>query len=326
LVTARTLQIDVHLTDADHTHALREDTRRGLLATPKEIAPLWFYDDLGSTLFEAITRIPAYYPTRREREILEREAARIARLTAADTLVELGSGSSEKTRLLLDALADAGRLRRFVPFDVSEPFLRTAAATLAAAYPGVEVHAVVGDFGRHLDRLPRGGRRLVAFLGSTIGNLTPAARTAFLRDVAAGLAPGDAFLVGTDLVKDESRLVAAYDDPAGVTAAFNRNALSNLNRTLGANFDPERFRHVARWDAEHERIEMLLVADSEQVVKVPDLDLKVRFAAGEALRTEISTKFRRDGVTADLAAAGLRMTRWWTDQHGDFALSLSVPA
>jgi L-histidine N-alpha-methyltransferase len=322
---ARTLQIDVHLSDADHLDALRSETRRGLLATPKELAPLWFYDDLGSTLFEAITRVPAYYPTRTERGILEREAGSIARLTGADTLVELGSGSSEKTRILLDALEATGNLRRFVPFDVSEEFLRAAAATLASAYPHVAVHAVVGDFGRHLDRLPRGGRRLVAFLGSTIGNLTPEARGAFLRDVAAGLADGDAFLLGTDLVKEPARLVAAYDDPAGVTAAFNRNALTNLNRTLRASFDPERFRHVARWDAERERVEMLLVSETDQVVGIDDLGIEVRFAAGEPLRTEISTKFRRDGITADLAAAGLHLQHWWTDAGGDFALSLSIP-
>jgi len=240
--------------------------------------------------------------------------------------VELGSGTSEKTRLLLDALSEHGTLRRFVPFDVSEPTLRDAATAIELDYDGVDVHAVVGDFERHLDRLPAGGTRLVAFLGGTIGNLDPAGRAEFYRTVAAGLGPGDALLLGTDLVKDTSRLEAAYDDAAGVTAAFNRNVLSVLNRELGADFVPEHFGHVARWNPAEEWIEMRLRSDGAQTVHVTQLDLDVEFAAGEEMRTEISAKFRRDRVEAELAAAGMTVVAWWADPDDDFALSLSAPS
>jgi L-histidine Nalpha-methyltransferase len=245
-------------------------------------------------------------------------------VTKADTLIELGSGTSEKTRLLLDALRSAGTLTRFVPFDVSETTLRDAATAVVAEYPGVSVHAVAGDFERHLDRLPGGGRRLVAFLGGTIGNLLPDARARFLAEIAAGIGGDDAFLLGTDLVKDPTRLVAAYDDAAGVTAEFNRNVLRVLNRELGADFDPDRFEHVARYDAEHEWIEMRLRSTEAQVVNVPALGLVVPFRAAEEMRTEVSSKFRRDRVARELAAAGLRLIEWWTDPAGDLALSLSV--
>jgi L-histidine N-alpha-methyltransferase len=326
--TSPRLRVDVHLGPDDLRRALEYDARVGLTASPKDLPPKWFYDERGCELFDEITRLPEYYPTRAERTILEARAADIARATGADTLVELGSGTSEKTRLLLHALADAGTLRRFMPFDVSEPTLRWAAVAIEAEYPGVEVHAVVGDFERHLGDLPRDrhDRRVVAFLGGTIGNLAPAARAAFLADVAAGLADGDAFLLGTDLVKDPARLEAAYDDAAGVTAAFNRNVLSVLNRELGANFAPARFDHVAQWLPDEEWIEMRLRSSSDQAVRVPDLDLGVEFAAGEEMRTEISAKFRREGIEAELAAAGLGLREWWTDAPGDFALSLAVPA
>ena len=253
-----TVRVDVHLGPTDLHDALAADARRGLNATPKDLPPKWFYDDRGSQLFDEITRLEEYYPTRAERAILVERADEIAAVSGADTLIELGSGTSEKTRLLLDALARAGRLRRFVPFDVSEQTLRDAALAIDEEHPGVEVHAVVGDFERHLELLPRGGRRLVAFLGGTIGNLPPATRAEFLASVAAGLEPGDSFLLGTDLVKAVVRLIAAYDDTAGVTAAFNRNLLLVLNRELGADFDPEAFAHVARWNAESEWIEMWL--------------------------------------------------------------------
>ncbi len=320
------VRVDVHLGPADLHDALASDARRGLTAAPKELPPKWFYDDRGSQLFDEITRLEEYYPTRAERAILVERADEIAAVAGADTLIELGSGTSEKTRLLLDALARAGRLRRFVPFDVSEQTLRDAARAIDEEHPGVEVHAVVGDFERHLDQLPRGGRRLIAFLGGTIGNLPPATRAAFLVAVAAELEPGDSFLLGTDLVKDVDRLVAAYDDASGVTAAFNRNVLLVLNRELGADFDPDAFAHVARWNAESEWIEMWLRSNSAQVVKVPELDLVVELAAGEEMRTEISAKFRRAGIEAELGAAGLALTHWWTDPAGDFALSLSTPA
>ena len=305
---------------------MRADARSGLTANPKVLPPKWFYDEEGCRLFDEITRLPEYYPTRTERAILEARAGDVAARTSADTLVELGSGTSEKTRLLLDALSAQGSLRRFVPFDVSEPTLRDAAAAIEIEYPGVDVHAVVGDFERHLDRLPVGGTRLVAFLGSTIGNLDPKGRAHFYRSIAAGLAPDDALLLGTDVVKDTGRLEAAYDDAAGVTAAFNRNVLAVLNRELAADFAPERFAHVARWNEAEEWIEMRLRSQVTQTVRVEELDLEVEFADGEEMRTEISAKFRRERVEAELAAAGLALTTWWTDPAGDFALSLSTPS
>jgi L-histidine N-alpha-methyltransferase len=318
------VRVDVHLEPDAMVRALEADVRAGLSSAPKTLPPKWFYDDRGCELFEAITRLPEYYPTRAERAILVDRAPAIARITGADTLVELGSGTSEKTRLLLDALVGAGTLRRFVPFDVSEEMLGTAAATVSADYPGLDVHAVVGDFEHHLDQIPGGGRRVVAFLGSTIGNLAPEARAKFLAEVSAGLAPGDALLLGTDLVKDVDRLLAAYDDAQGVTAEFNRNVLYVMNRDLGARFDVDAFTHVARWDATDEWIEMRLRSDREQTVTIERLGMRVQFARDEELRTEISAKFRREGVERELEAAGLEMAEWWTDPAGDFALSLSL--
>jgi L-histidine N-alpha-methyltransferase len=320
---ARPPVIDVHLSPDDITDALRDDARAGLADTPKHLPPKWFYDDRGSELFDAITRLPEYYPTAREREILQREAATVADRSGADTLVELGSGTSDKTRVLLDAFTAGGRLAGFQPFDVSEGILRWAAAHLAEEHPGLAVHGVVGDFERHLHLLPREGRRMVAFLGGTIGNFPPAQRAAFLADLSANLRPGDSLLLGTDLVKDPARLVAAYDDAAGVTAEFNRNVLRVLNRELHANFEPDRFAHVARWNAEQEWIEMWLRSDGPQHVVVKALDLDLEFADGEELHTEISAKFRRERVAAEVGAAGLELSEWWTDAAGDFALSLS---
>jgi L-histidine N-alpha-methyltransferase len=320
------VQLTYHLGPDDAAEALRADALAGLTATPKELPPRWFYDERGSELFDRITRLPEYYPTRTERSILEARAGEIAAASGADVLVELGSGTSEKTRLLLTALREAGTLRRFVPFDVDPSVLRLAGAALAEEYPGLEVEGVVGDFTRHLGELPTDGRRMVAFLGSTIGNLAPAERTAFLAELAGTLHPGDSFLLGTDLVKDPARLVRAYDDAEGVTADFNRNVLVVLDRELKADFDPEAFEHVALWDAEHEWIEMRLRSIRDQVVNVAELDLGVPFAAGEEMRTEISAKFRREGVERELAAAGLTMTHWWTDPAGDFGLSLAQPA
>ncbi len=317
------VRVDVFLTSADLDAALRADVARGLTSSPKELPPKWFYDERGSRLFDEITRLDEYYPTRREREILQPHADDVA-ATGADTLVELGSGTSEKTRLLLEAMSRAGCLRRFVPFDVDEVTLRAAAEAIASEYEGVDVHAIVGDFEHHLGRIPGGGRRVIAFLGGTIGNLRPGPRADFIRRIAAGMGDGDAFLLGTDLVKDIDRLETAYDDASGVTAEFNRNILRVVNRRLGADFDPERFTHVARFDKDNEWIEMLLRSDVEQTVHVPALELTVAFAEGEEMRTEISTKFRRSGVESELAAAGLRVAAWWTDSHEDFALSLSV--
>ncbi len=315
--------MEVHLSPEDLRAALRRDVAAGLSSTPKELPPKYFYDARGSELFDEITRVAEYYPTRCERSILEERAAEIAGLSGADTLVELGSGTSEKTRLLLDAFAGAGRLRRIVAFDVSEPTLRSAADTLAREYPQADVRAVVGDFEHHLGAIPTGGRRLVAFLGGTIGNLPPKQRSRFLSEVASLLAPGDGLLLGTDLVKDVGRLEAAYDDAGGVTAEFNRNVLHVVNRELGADFVPERFTHVARFDPDEEWIEMWLRSTGEQQVTVADLGLTVGYDDGEAMRTEISAKFRRRGVEAELGDADLALARWWTDGDGDFAVSLS---
>jgi L-histidine Nalpha-methyltransferase len=316
-------RVDVHLSPEELKAALRDDVFAGLTSTPKELPPKWFYDARGSDLFDQITRLPEYYPTRCERRILEERADEIARLSGADTLVELGSGSSEKTHLLLEAMATTGRLARIVAFDVSEPTLRHAAATLAREYPEADVRAVVGDFEHHLGTIPTGGRRLVAFLGGTIGNLAPKPRAYFLAELAGLMAPGDGLLLGTDLVKDVARLEAAYDDAAGVTAEFNRNVLHVVNRELGADFVPDDFAHVARFDPEEEWIEMWLRAGEAHQVAVADLGLEVDFAAGEAMRTEISAKFRRQGVEAELGDADLSVARWWTDPDGDFAVSLS---
>jgi L-histidine N-alpha-methyltransferase len=305
---------------------LAADVRAGLTATPKTLPPKYFYDARGSELFEQITRLAEYYPTRAEAAILRERAFAVGQLTGAQSLVELGSGTSEKTRLLLQALASAGTLRRFVPFDVDPAVLKDASASVAEEFPEIDVEPMVGDFEHHLSLLPRYPRRLLVFLGSTIGNLEPAQRRAFLATVRAALGDGDAFLLGTDLVKPAERLVAAYDDAQGVTAEFNKNVLAVLNRELGADFDLEAFAHVAAWDAEQERIEMRLRSLRSQVVRIASLELDVPFDGGEELRTEVSAKFRRDGVTAELAEAGLRLREWWTDPAGDFALSLSVPA
>ncbi|HET9383319.1 MAG TPA: L-histidine N(alpha)-methyltransferase [Streptomyces sp.] len=302
--------------------ALRADVLAGLTATPRTLPPKWFYDARGSELFERITRLPEYYPTRAEREILRDRSAEIAAATGARTLVELGSGSSEKTRHLLDALD--GPLT-YVPVDVSGSALTLAGRALAAERPGLEVHALIADFTAALALPATPGPRLVAFLGGTIGNLLPGERAAFLSSVRALLSPGDALLLGTDLVKDEEVLVRAYDDAAGVTAAFNKNVLAVINRELGADFRPDAFDHVALWDPGREWIEMRLRSRTAQTVKVPALDLAVGFAAGEDLRTEVSAKFRRESVRAGLDAAGLDLARWWTDPAGRFALSLSGP-
>jgi L-histidine Nalpha-methyltransferase len=318
------LAVDVRFTPEERAQALRADALRGLTSSPKELSPQWFYDERGSELFDAITRLPEYYLTDREREILRDRAGAVAELTQANTLVELGSGTSEKTRLLMDALADADHLRRFVPFDVSEETLRASAAAIVHEYPGLEVHAVVGDFGRHLSFLPEGRRRLVAFLGSTIGNLLPAERARFLESVEDTLNPGEALLLGVDLVKNVGRLEAAYNDSIGLTAEFNRNILNVLNRELRGNFEPEQFAHVARWDGDNEWIEMVLRSDRDQEVELTELELRVSFAAGEEMRTEISAKFRRDGVEDELADAGLELQRWWPHASGDFALALAT--
>ena len=314
------------LDSSDLAAAMARDVRAGLTATPKTLPPKYFYDAAGSELFDQITRLPEYYPTRTERSILLKRAREIARATAAQTLVEIGSGTSEKTRILLSALREQGSLERFVPFDVDPAVLTDASDAITHEYPGVAVDAVVGDFEQHLDLLPQHPSTLLAFLGSTLGNLEPAQRHAFYVAVRTVLSQGGAFLLGTDLVKPTDRLIAAYDDAAGVTAEFNKNVLTVINRVLGGDFDLESFEHVALWNAEDEWIEMRLRSLRAQRVHITALNLDVDFAEGEEMRTEISAKFRRATVEDELSAAGLRLERWWTDPAGDFALSLSVPA
>jgi dimethylhistidine N-methyltransferase/ergothioneine biosynthesis protein EgtC len=320
------VQIDRRLPERFFEASLRADVLAGLTATPKSLPPKWFYDERGSELFDKITLLDEYYPTRAERSILTERAAEIAALTKASTLVELGSGTADKTRLLLDALRDEGTLTEYVPVDVSESALVTAAERMLARYQGLTVQAVHSDFTEHLGLPEAGGRWLVAFLGSTIGNLLPSERAEFLSGLRSRLREGDAVLLGTDLVKDPAVLVAAYDDAAGVTADFNKNILNVLNAELDGNFDLDQFEHVAIWNPHAEWIEMRLRSSVEQVVDLRAISLTVPFAAGEELRTETSAKFRRDGITAELAAAGLTLRHWWTDKGGRFGLSLSVPA
>jgi L-histidine N-alpha-methyltransferase len=324
--TADAIRIESHL-DGSQERSLADDALDGLTRPFKELPPKHFYDARGAELFDQICELPEYYPTRAERAILEERAEEIAELTGAVELVELGSGTAAKTRVLLDALYSAGTLRRYVPVDVTESMVRECAETLTDEYPGLQVHGVIGDFERHLDRLPEAvGPRIVAFLGGTIGNFPPGSRRRFLRGIARLLGPDDHLLMGTDLVKDPGVLQAAYDDEAGVTAEFNRNVLAVLNRELQADFRPEDFEHVALFDSEHEWIEMRLRARREHTAFVRDLDLSVHFDAGEELRTEISAKFTPERVEGDLAAAGLELVRWLTDPDEFFALTVSRPS
>lgn len=318
--------LDRHLTADDLDKTLRQDVMDGLSATPKALPPKWFYDERGSALFEQITQLDEYYLTRRERTILVRRSAEIASVSQAVTLLELGAGSGEKTRLLLRALQQAGTLREYVPVDVSGDYLAAAAGQIADEYPDVSVHAIVADYERHLHLLPRQGRRLIAFLGSTIGNLLPGERNTFLSQLAATMGAGDRLLLGADLVKDPARLVRAYDDAQGVTAEFNHNVLHVINRRLDADFAPASYEHVALWDDRNEWIEMRLRSPRDHLVRVRALNLTIPIAAGEEIRTEISAKFRLEGLAAELAAAGLTLDRSWTDPAGDFILCLARPA
>ena len=321
-----TIAIDVHL-DADASAAMAADVREGLSASPKELSPKYFYDERGSQLFEQITELPEYYPTRRERQILNAMATEIlAAAGSPGTLVELGSGSASKTRVLLSAMRDASLLRTYVPVDISEEITQETAHELVEEYPGLEVRGLVCDFETDLERVPSDGEaRLMAFLGGTIGNLYPGERREFLTRIAAMFGPDDHLLLGTDLVKETARLEAAYDDAAGVTAEFNKNVLAVLNRELGADFDLEAFEHVARYDAREERMDIRLRSLAEQSVQLADLDLTVEFASGEEMRTEISAKFTRERLECVYAEAGLELRGWFTDPAGDYALSLARP-
>lgn len=305
--------------------AMRNDIRDGLTSDAKFIPSKYLYDDRGSDLFEQITALPEYYPTRTELQILLEHSDEIARAVGAEFLLELGSGASTKTRALLDAMGREGSLRGYVPTDVSTGALDGAIARLSEAYPDLELAPAVADFDLHLADLPAPGRRLFAFLGSTIGNYTPTARKDFFTRMAEAMAPGEGLLLGADLVKDVHRLEAAYDDSAGVSAAFALNVLEVLNRELDADFDVASFEYVAPWNATEEFIDMRVRATRDLDVHLGALGLDVHLDAGEVIRTEISTKFRRDSLTAELAAAGLTVEHWWTDSQEDFALLLARP-
>jgi L-histidine N-alpha-methyltransferase len=322
-----TVQLDSWLSE-DEERSLANDVLDGLTKPFKELAPKHFYDSRGSELFEQICEQPEYYPTRTELAILGERAPEIVQATEAAELVELGAGASDKARLLLDAMRDAGTLRRYVPLDVSQSVVQEAARTLVEDYDALEVHGVVGDFERHLEHVPGtdGTARVVALLGGTIGNFPPGTRRNVLGKIATLLGPDDRLLLGTDLVKDPRIIEAAYNDSAGVTAAFNRNLLHVLNRELDADFQPDAFEHVAFYDRRNEWVEMRLRATRACSVLIAGLDLRVDFAAGEELRTEISAKFTRAHVEADLEAAGLELERWFTDDEELFAVTMARPA
>ncbi|HSK49682.1 MAG TPA: L-histidine N(alpha)-methyltransferase [Solirubrobacterales bacterium] len=322
-----TIEIEVHL-DADAAATMRRDVRRGLLATPKELSPKYFYDERGSQLFERITELAEYYPTRAEREILAGRSREILTAAGAPTaLVELGSGSAAKTRHLLSAMKGLGCLDTYVPVDISEEITHSTAACLVEEYPGLAVQGLVCDFERDLERVPGDlGPRLIAFLGGTVGNLYPDQRQEFLTRLRALMGPGDCLLLGTDLTKETGRLELAYDDPAGVTAEFNKNVLTVLNRELGADFAPDLFAHIARYDAEAAWMDIGLRSLAAQQVRLEGLGLDVEFAAGEEMRTEISAKFTRERLEEIYVDAGLELRGWFTDAAGDYALSLASPS
>jgi L-histidine N-alpha-methyltransferase len=321
------IAIDIHL-DADTASEMASDVRDGLSAWPKELAPKWFYDERGSQLFERITELEEYYPTRAERSILADRAADIVLAAGSPgTLIELGSGSAAKTRVLLDAMRAAGSLEVYAPVDISEEITQETAEALVEEYPGLHVHGLVCDFERHLERVPQAvPPRMIAFLGGTIGNLYPGPRRDFLERIRALLDPGDHLLLGTDLIKDRGRLELAYDDPEGVTAEFNKNVLQVLNRELDGDFDLDCFEHVARFDEREERMDIRLRSTCDQDVKLEAIDLVTHFAVGEEMRTEISTKFSRPRLEAVYADAGLELVGWFTDEAEDYALSLARPS
>lgn len=317
---------EVRLDDDWAAHALVNDVRRGLGRTPRTLPPKWLYDDHGSDLFDEITRLPEYYPTEAEREILKLAAADIVAKSSADVLVELGSGTSDKTRVLLDAFTQRDQLKKFVAVDVSAATLRTAADQLSDTYPEVAIHGIVGDFTLHLSSIPTGGRRMVAFLGGTVGNLFVEERRAFLGVLADTLEPGDSVLLGTDLVKSADRLIAAYNDSQGVTAAFVRNVLAVLNRELGADFDISAFDYVPFWDASLERMDLRLRAVGDQRVRIPRAQIELELHDGEEIRVEISSKFRPEGIATELEQAGFAVSGFWTDARQDFGLTLAIRA
>jgi len=316
-------EVLVLLDDEWARRSLVDDVRSGLAEVPRSLSPHWLYDDRGSDLFDQITRLPEYYPTECEREILAREASSVVSLTGADVVVELGSGTSDKTRTLLDAFHAVGRLSEFIALDVSEQTLRTAVAALGARYPNALVRGIVGDFNQHLGSIPHSGRRMIAFLGGTLGNYTAPARREFLASVSAALDTGEHLLLGVDLVKPRERLIAAYHDEHGLTEAFIRNALDVVNDELGANFVQDRFEYICLWDETEERVDMRLRSRLAQQVSIPGADLVIEVAAGEDIGIEISTKFRAQRLGGELAAEGLAVVAVWTDANDDFALVLA---
>jgi L-histidine N-alpha-methyltransferase len=320
-----TVEIEVDLPDGGALAGMAEVVREGLSCPFKELPPKFFYDERGSELFERITEQPEYYPTRCEREILAARGGEIVAAAQPRTLIELGSGAATKSRVLLDAMRDAGTLERFVPVDISEEITRRVAGELVGEYPGLVVEGIVCDYETHLERIPRPEGALIAFLGGTIGNFRPGPRRSFLARIATLMYPGDRFLLGTDLVKDAATLEAAYNDAAGVTAAFNKNVLDVLNRELEANFDPDAFEHVAFWDPDNEWIDIRLRALTEQFVDLRALDMRAHFSRNEEMRTEISTKFTRERIESSYADAGLELLEWWTDADDRYALSLARP-
>jgi len=316
------ITVSSHLSDDWAELAMREDIAKAFTSRPIVLPPKWLYDDRGSQIFDAITRLPDYYPTEAERALLEAHAADIAATTGATTVVELGSGTSDKTRTLLDAFSATGQLELFVPFDVSAATLHEAADMLTARYPGVSVDAVAGDFTRHLGHLPTDGHRMMAFLGGTIGNFYPSERAAFLDAVAQTLRPGEWLLLGVDLYKDVDRIIAAYHDDTGVSEAFNKNVLAVINRELGANFDLDAFTYIPFWNPTHHRVEMRLMSDRAQSIRIADLELDVDLAAGEEIRVEISSKFRPADIIGEVTNAGFELAELWSG-NGDFGLLLA---
>jgi L-histidine N-alpha-methyltransferase len=321
--TTDQVTIDVHLPASGPLAGMADDVREGLSCPFKELPPKYFYDERGSELFERIMELPEYYPTRAERSILDARAADVVAAANPATLIELGSGSATKTRCLLDAMRDAGTLETYVPVDISEEITRRTAETLVGEYEGLRVHGVICDYETHLERVPREEGAIIAFLGGTIGNFRPAPRRSFLARIATLMYPGDRFLLGTDLVKDRARLEAAYDDSAGVTSEFNKNVLTVLNREFDADFEPERFEHVAFFDEDNSWIDIRLRSTCEQFIDLRELDMRCHFARNEEMRTEISTKFTPERLEETYADAGLEMTDLWTDPEGLYALSLA---
>ena len=322
-LTQDQVAIDVHLPRDGVLAGMADDVREALSSPFKELPPKYFYDERGSELFEEITKLPEYYPTRAERAILEERAEEIVAAAEAGILIELGSGAATKTRCLLNAMRDADLLDTYVPVDISEEITRKTADALIEEYPGLRVHGIICDYETHLERVPREEGALLAFLGGTIGNFRPAPRRTFLARIATLMYPGDRFLLGTDLVKDAATLEAAYDDSAGVTAEFNKNVLAVLNRELDANFDLDAFQHVAFWDPENEWVDIRLRSMDDQNVDVRGLDMRAHFARHEEMRTEISAKFTRERLEESYADAGLELLEWWTDPEGLYALSLA---